>query len=216
MKSHSAILDHLLAEKVVAIVRLESAEGLLGAAEALRLGGISCIEFTFSTPGALDMLKEASARYRDEVLLGAGTILDPETARVAILAGAQFIVTPTLNFETIAMARRCGKPIIAGAMTPTEMLAAWEAGADLIKVFPASAVGGSEYIRAVLAPLPHLRLVPTGGVSADNAAQYLKAGAAAIAVGGSLVDRETVRRGDWPRVTQEAERLVQAVRGALE
>jgi 2-dehydro-3-deoxyphosphogluconate aldolase/(4S)-4-hydroxy-2-oxoglutarate aldolase len=214
MRSHSEILDHLLAEKVVAIVRLGSTEGLLQAAEALKKGGISGIEFTFSSPGTLDVLKEAAARFGDGVLLGAGTILDPETARAAILAGAQFIVTPTLNLETIAMARRCGKPILAGAMTPTEMLAAWEAGADLVKVFPASAVGGPGFIRAVLAPLPHLRLVPTGGVSAENAAEYLRTGAVAVGVGGRLVDQDAVRRGNWETITAEARRLAEAVKSA--
>lgn len=211
MRTHSEILDRLLREKVVAIVRLDNAEGLLSAAEALRLGGISCIEFTFSTLGALEMLKEASARFGEQVVLGAGTILDPETAVLAIQAGAEFIVTPAFNPRTIEAAKRAGKPIIAGAMTPTEMLAAWESGADLVKVFPASAVGGPGYIRAVLAPLPHLRLVPTGGVSADNAAEYLRAGAVAVGVGGKLVDPDAVRRGNWEAITAEARRLVTAV-----
>ncbi|MBU2609836.1 MAG: bifunctional 4-hydroxy-2-oxoglutarate aldolase/2-dehydro-3-deoxy-phosphogluconate aldolase, partial [Chloroflexi bacterium] len=168
----------------------------------------------FSTPGALDMVKEASAHFGDEVLLGAGTVLDPETARAAILAGAQFIVTPTVNLATIEMCKRYGKPIVAGALTPTEMLTVWEAGADLVKVFPASAIGGPDYIKAVLAPLPQLRLVPTGGVSADNAAQFLKAGAAAVAVGGNLVDKKAVARGDWAAITAEAQRLVAVVRSA--
>ncbi|HEY6074877.1 MAG TPA: bifunctional 4-hydroxy-2-oxoglutarate aldolase/2-dehydro-3-deoxy-phosphogluconate aldolase [Anaerolineales bacterium] len=212
MNAHAEILERLLEEKIVAIVRLESAEGLLKAADALKLGGISCIEFTFSTPGALDVLKEASGRYGDDVLLGAGTILDAGTARLAILAGAQFIVTPGFNPRTIALAKEEGKPIIAGAMTPTEMLAAHEAGTDLIKVFPASAVGGPAYIRAVLAPLPHLRLVPTGGVSADNAAEYLKAGAVALGVGGKLVDQDAVKRGGWEAITAEARRLAAAVK----
>jgi 2-dehydro-3-deoxyphosphogluconate aldolase/(4S)-4-hydroxy-2-oxoglutarate aldolase len=184
-------------------------------AESLKAGGISAIEFTFSTPGALDMVKEASVNFGEEVLLGAGTVLDPETARAAILAGAEFIVTPTVNLETIAMCKRYGKPIVAGAMTPTEMLTVWEAGADLVKVFPASNIGGPDYIRAVLAPLPQLRLVPTGGVSADNAASYLKAGAAAVAVGGNLVNKKAVANGDWTAITGEAQRLVSAVRSAV-
>lgn len=214
MKSHFEILTSLLEEKIVAIVRLDSGEQLVKVAEALKAGGISAIEFTFSTPGALDMLKEASAHFGDEVLLGAGTVLDPETARAAILAGAEFIVTPSVNLATIAMCKRYGKPIVAGAMTPTEILTVWEAGADLVKVFPASAIGGPDYIKAVLAPLPQLRLVPTGGVSADNAAQFLKAGAVAVAVGGNLVDKKAVARGDWTAITAEAQRLVAAVRSA--
>lgn len=215
MKSHIEILNQLLKEKAIAIVRLDSGEQLVRAAEALQAGGITVIEFTFSTPGALDMLKEASAHFGGEVLLGAGTVLDPETARAAILAGAEFIVTPTANLETVAMCKLYGKPILAGAMTPTEMLTVWEAGADLVKVFPVSNIGGPDYIKAVLAPFPQVRLVPTGGVSADNAAQYLKAGAAAVAVGGNLVNKKSVASGDWATITAEARRLMGVVRGAV-
>ena len=160
------------------------------------------------------MLKKASARFGEEVLLGAGTVLDSETARTAILAGAEFIVTPTVNLETIAMCKRYGKPIVAGAMTPTEMLTVWEGGADLVKVFPARELGGPDYIKTVLAPLPQLRLVPTGGVSAENAAQYLKAGAAGVAVGGNLVNKQAVASGDWETVTAEAQRLISVVKSA--
>ena len=214
MKSHFEILNHLLTEKTVAIVRLDSGEKLVKVAEALKAGGISVIEFTCTTPGALEMIKEASTHFGDEVLIGAGTVLDPETARAAILAGAEFIVTPSVNLDMIAMCKRYGKPVVAGAMTPTEMLTAWEAGADLVKVFPASNIGGPDYIKAVLAPLPQFRLVPTGGVSADNAAQYLKAGATAVAVGGNLVNKKAVANGDWGAITAEAQRLVEAVRSA--
>jgi len=214
MKSHYEILNHLLTEKAVAIVRLDSGEKLVQVADALKKGGISVIEFTCSTPNALDMIKEASARFGGDVFLGAGTVLDPETARAAILAGAEFIVTPAANLETIEMCKRYGKPVVAGAMTPTEMLTVWEAGADLVKVFPASNIGGPGYIKAVLAPLPQLRLVPTGGVSADNAAQYLEAGAVAVAVGGNLVNKKAVADGNWAAITAEAQRLVTAVGSA--
>ena len=214
MKSYYEILQHLLKEKAVAVVRLDNGKHLVKVAEALKAGGITVIEFTMSTPGALDMVKESSSRFRNDVLLGAGTVLDPETARAAILAGAEFIVTPTGNLETIQMCKRYGKPIVVGAMTPTEMLTVWEAGADLVKVFPASNVGGPDFIKAVLAPLPQLRLVPTGGVSADNAAQYLKAGAAAVAVGGNLVNKKAVANGDWSTITAEAQKLMEIVRSA--
>lgn len=214
MKSHFEILNQMLTEKVVAIVRLDSGEQLVQVAEALKAGGISVIEFTLSTPGALDMVREASVRFGGGVLMGAGTVLDPETARAAILAGAEFIVTPTVNLETIAMCKRYGKPVVAGAMTPTEMLTVWEAGADLVKVFPARDIGGPGYIKAVLAPLPQLRLVPTGGVGADNVAQYLQAGATAVAVGGTLVNKKAVANADWVAITAEARRLVAAVRDA--
>lgn len=214
MKTHFEILKKILDEKIVAIVRLDSGEQLVRVAEALKEGGISVIEFTCSTPGALDMIKEASGRFGEEALIGAGTVLDPETARAAILAGAEFIVSPAINLDTIKMCKRYGKPIIAGAMTPSEMLTVWEAGADLVKVFPASVIGGVDYIKAVLAPLPQLRLAPTGGVNADNAAQYLKAGAVVVAVGGNLVDKKVVSRGDWAAITAEAQKLVSAVRNA--
>jgi len=214
MKSHYEILNHLMTEKIVAIVRLDEADQLVRVAEALKAGGITIIEFTCSTPGALDMVREASAHFGNQVLMGAGTVLDPETARAAILAGAQFIVNPTVNLDTIELCKRYGKPIISGAMTPTEILNVWEAGADLVKVFPISAVGGPEYIKAVLAPLPQLRLVPTGGVTTENSAAYLRAGAVAVAVGGGLVDKKAVARGDWAAITKEAERLVAVIRSA--
>lgn len=212
MRTYFEIMQHVLTERAIAVVRLDDGEQLVQVGEALHAGGITVIEFTLTTPGALEMLKQASAHFNGQVFLGAGTVLDPETARAAILAGAEFIVTPTLNLETIAMCKRYGKPIIAGAMTPTEMLTGWEAGADLVKVFPASNLGGPDYLKAVLAPLPQLRLVPTGGVSADDAAGYLRAGAAAVAVGGNLVSRLAVASGDWETITAEAQRLVAAVR----
>ncbi len=214
MKSHLEILSQLLDEKIIAIARLDTGEQLIKIAESLTAGGISVIEFTFSTPGALEMVKQAAAHFGDNILLGAGTVLDPETARAAILAGAQFIVTPYINLATIEMCKRYGIPIVAGAMTPTEIMTTWEAGADLVKVFPASAIGGPDYIKAVLAPLPPLRLVPTGGVSSDNAAQYLKAGAVIVAVGGNLVDKKAVARADWAAICAEAQRLVSAVRSS--
>jgi 2-dehydro-3-deoxyphosphogluconate aldolase / (4S)-4-hydroxy-2-oxoglutarate aldolase len=215
MISHLQTLEKILEEKVIAIVRLDSGEKLIQVADALKAGGISVIEFTCSTPGALNMVQEASARFGEEVLLGAGTVLDPETARTAILAGAEFIVTPTVNLETIAICKRYSKPILAGAMTPSEMLTVWEAGADLVKVFPASSTGGPDYIKAVLAPLPQLLLVPTGGVNADNAKQYIEAGAVAVAVGGNLVDKKAVASADWAAITAAAQRLVATVRSAL-
>jgi 2-dehydro-3-deoxyphosphogluconate aldolase / (4S)-4-hydroxy-2-oxoglutarate aldolase len=211
MPSHFEILKRLMEGKVVAVVRLDSGDQLVKVAEALNAGGISAIEFTIPTPGALDMIKQATAYFGDAVIMGAGTVLDPETARAAILAGAQFIVTPALNPKTIELCHRYGKPIIPGAMTPTEILTAWEAGADMVKVFPADSLGPA-YLKAVLAPLPQVRLAPTGGISADNAAEYLKAGATALGVGGKLVDKSAVARGDWAVLTAEAQRLMEIVR----
>ncbi len=213
MATHLDILNRLVIEKVVAVVRLDSGDQLIKVADALKAGGISAIEFTVPTPNSLEMIKQAASHFGDEVLMGAGTVLDPETARAAILSGAQFIVTPAFNKKTIELCRRYGKPIIPGALTPTEILTAWEAGADMVKVFPADTMGPG-YIKAVLAPLPQIRLVPTGGVSAENAAQFLKAGATALAVGGNLVNKQAVARGDWAAITAEAQKLVQAVHQA--
>jgi 2-dehydro-3-deoxyphosphogluconate aldolase/(4S)-4-hydroxy-2-oxoglutarate aldolase len=214
MATHLEILTRLITEKVVAVVRLDSGDQLIKVAEALKAGGISAIEFTVPTPNSLEMIKQAASHFGDEVIMGAGTVLDPETARAAILSGAQFIVTPAFNPKTVELCRRYGKPIIPGALTPTEILTAWEAGADMVKVFPADAMGPG-YIKAVLAPLPQIRLVPTGGVSAENAAAFLKAGATALGVGGNLVNKQAVARGDWAAITAEAQKLVQAVRQAV-
>ena len=210
MLSHYDILKHLMDSKIVAIVRLDSGEALVKVAQALKAGGLTVIEFTVSTPGAIGMINEAASVLGTDVLIGAGTVLDPETARAAILAGAEFIVTPALNLGTIQLAKRYGKPVVPGALTPTEILTAWQAGADMVKVFPAS-LGGPSYIKSVLAPLPQLRLVPTGGVSASNAADYLGAGAVALGVGGKLVDKAAVASGNWAALTAEARRLVAAV-----
>lgn len=210
MISHYEILNRLIDGKVVAVVRLDSGDQLIHVAEALKAGGLTAIEFTMSTPGALDMIRQAATHMGENVLIGAGTVLDPETARAAILAGAEFIVTPTLNLATIALSKRYGKPIVSGAFTPTEILTAWESGADLVKVFPAS-IGGPKYIKAILAPLPQVRVVPTGGVSAENAAEYIKAGATALGIGGNLVDKNAVAQGDWGTITGEALRLIAAV-----
>ena len=214
MATHLDILNRLIREKLVAVVRLDNGDQLIKVAEALKAGGITAIEFTVPTPNSLEMIKQAAMYFGDEVLMGAGTVLDPETARSAILSGAQFIVTPALNIKTIELCRRYGKPIIPGAMTPTEILTAWEAGADMVKVFPADILG-SAYLKAVLAPLPQIRLVPTGGISSENAAEYLKAGATALGVGGKLVSKSAVASGDWAAITAEAQRLVHAVHQAV-
>lgn len=207
------ICDRLIDGGVVAIVRLDSGEGLDRVAEALIEGGVTALEFTLTTPGALRALEAAAARHAERLLLGAGTVLDAETARTAILAGAEFIVAPTTDLPTISLCRRYGKVCLPGAFTPTEMLRAYEAGADLIKLFPATTVG-PRYIRDVLAPLPMLRIVPTGGIGADNAADYIRAGAVAVAMGSSLVDNTTVRAGRYEVIAERARAAIAAVRAA--
>ena len=203
-------LAKILEEGVVPVIRVSSAAEAFEVAKAIQEGGISVIEVTMTVPGALDVMKEVSQKFGREVLLGAGTILDPETARAALLSGAQFLVTPTLNLDVIKNVQALQRGGHPGALTPTEILTAWEAGADLVKVFPIAQVGGPAYIRAVRAPLPQIPLVPTGGVNLQNAGEFIKAGAAAIAAGGELVDKKAVAekkysvivenaRSSWPR-----------------
>lgn len=167
-----------------------------------------------TTPGALACIETASKRLADaDVLLGVGSVLDAETCRLAILAGAEYVVTPTFRAETVRMARGYGKPVIAGAYTPTEILTAWEQGSDLVKVFPAN-VGGPAYIKAVKGPLPQIPLVPTGGVNIETAGAFLKAGAAALAVGGNLVDKKLLAARDFQGITDNARAFVEVVRAA--
>src|SRR5918911_399903 len=176
---------------------------LLEVAAALVEGGITTLEFTLTTPGAITAIERCRARFGEAVVVGAGTVLDADGARRCLAAGAQFLVSPGLDPNVIAVARDGGALAMPGAMTPTEILAAWRAGADVVKVFPARALG-PRYIADVLAPLPDVPLMPTGGVDATNAAEYLRTGAVAVAVGGNLVDPATVARGDWAALTARA------------
>jgi 2-dehydro-3-deoxyphosphogluconate aldolase/(4S)-4-hydroxy-2-oxoglutarate aldolase len=195
---------------VIAIVRFERSEELVRAAKAVAAGGVEIIEFTFTTPGALGLIEQTSRELGDSVLLGAGTVLDAETARAAILAGAEFIVAPTLSLEVIETCHRYSKVVIPGTYTPTEMLTAWEAGADFVKVFPAD-VAGPAYLKAVAAPLPQIRLIPVGGVTLENTGEFIKAGAAAVGVGGNLVEKRAIAEGHFEKLTENARRFVQEV-----
>jgi 2-dehydro-3-deoxyphosphogluconate aldolase/(4S)-4-hydroxy-2-oxoglutarate aldolase len=181
-----------------------------GVVEALMAGGVCTMEVTMTTPGALELIREVSQAYGGRVLMGVGSVLDPETCRMALLAGAEFVVTPVVNREVISMCNRYAKPIACGAFTPTEALAAHEAGADLVKIFPADTLGPS-YIRNLLAPMPMLRLVPTGGVTPENARAYLKAGSVALGVGSSLVSGSVLESRDWAGLEATARRFVAAV-----
>lgn len=209
------VLNRILRTGIVAIVRLDSSEALQKVAEAILEGGVDVIEFTMTTPGALAILAAATQQFGERVILGAGTVLDTESARAAILAGARFIVSPSLKRDTIELCHRYGVVAMPGALSPTEIVTALEWGADLIKVFPAS-VGGPEYIKAVRAPLPQAPLVPTGGVEVENAGTYIRAGAVAVAVGGSLVSKKLVDVGDFAAIAETARRLVEEVRSARE
>jgi 2-dehydro-3-deoxyphosphogluconate aldolase/(4S)-4-hydroxy-2-oxoglutarate aldolase len=212
MDTRKAVFSRLLEEKVLGIVRVKTAKDFPRLVQSLRLGGVHCIEITMTTPGALRAIEEAAGEL-DGVLMGAGTVLDAATARQAILAGAEFLVTPTVELDVIEMAHRYGKVVIPGAMTPTEILTAWEAGADMVKVFPASILGPA-YLKAVHGPLPQIPLVPTGGLTADNAGEFIKAGAAMVCAGSWLVDKKAVAEGHYEVLTERARELMDAVQKA--
>ena len=207
------MLQFLIDNGVVAIVRADNSSQLVQVAEAIREGGVRAIEFTMTTPDALDLIKETSKKLGQDVLLGAGTVLDPETCRAAILAGAQFIVTPTLNTDVIKMCQRYSKVVVPGALTPTEILTAWDAGADMVKVFPAT-LGGPQYFKDLHGPLPQIKLVPTGGVSLENTGDFIKAGAVAVAVGSNLVNNKLVKEGKFAEIAETARKFVAEVRKA--
>lgn len=206
-------LQRVLGAGVVAIVRSSDTSQLVAVAQALAEGGVTVLEITLTVPNALEVIRQVRQSLGDQVLLGAGTVLDPETARLALLAGAEFIVAPTLNLDVIRLCRRYDKLVMPGAFTPTEILTAWEAGADIVKVFPAD-VGGPNYLKAVRAPLPQIRLMPTGGVDLTNAAAFIQAGACCIGVGSQLVEPQAVAAGDLARIRDLAKQFVMAVRKA--
>ncbi|HVQ29584.1 MAG TPA: bifunctional 4-hydroxy-2-oxoglutarate aldolase/2-dehydro-3-deoxy-phosphogluconate aldolase [Vicinamibacteria bacterium] len=212
--SKADVLARIRDVGIVPVVRAESADEALAAIAAIRAGGIDILEITMTVPGAVSLIEEVSRSLGRDAVVGAGTVLDAETARTCILAGAQFVVSPAWSAATIACCRRYGVPIFPGALTPTEVLAAWEAGADMVKVFPCSALGGASYIKALKAPLPQIDLIPTGGVNLDTAAAFIKAGSTALGVGADLVDLKALRDGKASLLTERAQKLVEIVRQA--
>jgi len=196
---------------IVPIVRTDSAEGAVKAIEAVYRGGIRAAEITMTVPGAIKALEKLADQFGDQIVLGAGTVLDPETARACMLAGAQFFVTPSLKRETIEMCKRYSKPIMPGALTPTEILTAWEAGADAVKIFPCGTVGGAKYIKALKAPFPQIEMVPTGGVNLETCGDFLKAGACAVGVGGELIDAASIKAGKFEAFEERARHFMAAV-----
>ena len=201
---------------VIPVVRATSADEAMRAIDAIREGGISVLEITMTVPGAIKVIEQVSKRYGKDALVGAGTVLDPEIAEACISSGARFVVSPALNLETIACCRRLDVPVMPGALTPTEVVQAWNAGADFVKVFPAGAVGGASYLKALKAPLPQIELVPTGGVTIVTAADFIRAGAAALGVGTDLVDIKALREGQAAHITERAKQFLQIVREARE
>ena len=211
MSNKSAVIEKIRGTGIIPVVRAQSADEAMKAIDAIREGGISILEITMTVPGAVGVIEEVSQRYGDEAVVGAGTVLDGETARACILAGARFVVSPSLNLETIEVCRRYGIAVMPGALTPTEVVQAWSAGADFVKVFPAGAVGGASYIKSLKAPLPQIELVPTGGVSLKTAADFIKAGASALGVGADLVDVKAIREGQQGVITERAREFVRIV-----
>src|ERR1700749_605704 len=192
----TSVMERIRKLGVVPVVRAQSADDAGRAIDAVMAGGVNVIEVTMTVPGALGVIEQLARWYADDVLVGAGTVLDAETARACMLAGAQFIVSPALDEETIACCRRYGVAVMPGALTPTEVVRAWTLGADAVKVFPAGALGGASYLKALKAPLPQVEMIPTGGVSLKTAAEFIRAGAMALGVGADLIDLKALGEGN--------------------
>ncbi len=213
MRSKSQIISLLTNPGIIAVVRAQKPEQVIPLSEALIAGGVIAIEITMSTPNAIAAIRDARQKLAERALIGVGTVLDAKTCCEAIEAGAEFVVTPICRTEFVSIAHAADRPIMLGAYTPTEAQIAHEAGADFIKIFPADTLGPG-YIKALRAPLPHLKIVPTGGVDVHNVADFLKAGCAAVGVGGSLVTAKMLQEGDWVGLTKLAEEFVNAARNA--
>ncbi len=211
-----AILSYITGVGIVPIVRTTSAESAIKSVDAIYQGGIRAAEITMTVPGALRALEKVADQFGDKLVLGAGTVLDPETARACMLAGAEFFVSPNLRPAVIEMTNRYSKVVMPGALTPTEVLTAWEAGADIVKVFPCGNVGGPKYIKALKGPFPQIEMVPTGGVNLETAGEFLKAGACAVAVGSELVDGKTIKEGRYDIIEERARQYLAVIAKARE
>ena len=205
------VLKSLREIGLVPVLRAESEEQALALASAIAAGGVTVLEVTMTVPGAIRVMRRL-AEERPDILIGAGTVLDPETARMCILEGAQFVVSPALNVKTIELCHRYGVAVLPGALTPTEIVTAWEAGADVVKIFPASSLGGAKYLKSVKAPLPQVEMIPTGGVSQATAAEFLEAGAFALGVGADLVNLKAIAEGKPETITENARKYLAIVR----
>lgn len=205
-----ATVDRIRRLGAVAVVRLPSSDAAMKVVDALHEGGVLALEITATVPDALAVISVLARRFGDEVCLGVGTVLDATTARDAVSAGARYVVSPVFRHAVVTECQRLGVPVMPGAYTPTEALAAHEAGADIVKIFPSDTLGPG-YLRSLLAPMPFLRLMPTGGVTPENVGAWLAAGAVAVGLGGALVDRDAVSRGDWAAITARARRVTDGV-----
>ncbi len=207
------VIERITEVGLVPVVRAASSEEAFSIVEAIKAGGVSILEITMTVPGALRVIEKVADQYGDQVLLGAGTVLDAETARAVILAGAEFIVTPSLKVSTIEVCKRYSRVVIPGALTPTEVVTAWEAGADFVKIFPCDNVGGAKYIKALKGPFPQIDFIPTGGVNLNTAADFIAAGSSALAVGSELVDKTAVAKKDFGKITANAQKFLEVIRG---
>ncbi len=208
----SKILQQMGELGLVPVLRASSSEEAIKIADAILAGGINILEVTMTVPGAIRVIEQLANHHGDKLLLGAGTVLDAETARNCLLAGAQFIVSPALDLRTIELCRRYSVPIMPGALTPTEILTAWQAGADVVKIFPCSALGGAKYLKALQGPLPQIQMIPTGGVSLSTAEEFLAAGAFALGVGSDLADAKAAREGRTNVITENAQKYIGIVK----
>ena len=213
MRTKAEILSRLTDPGIIAVVRAQSAEQVGPLSEALIAGGVIAIEITMTTPNAIAAISDASKKFGDRALIGVGTVLTGDVCRAAIAAGAEFVVSPVCRLDLIPIAAAANRPIMIGSYTPTEAQTAHEAGADFIKIFPADTLGPG-YIKSLRAPLPHLRIVPTGGVDADNVAEWFKAGCAAVGAGSSLVSAKILQEAAWPELTRRAAQFVNAAAAA--
>ena len=216
MLSREGTLSVLLEAGAVVVIRVGTMEQAVASAKALQASGLRAIEISLVTPGALDAIRALRCEIQRDTLLGAGTVLDAETARLAILAGADFIVSPVCHESLVRAVHRYHAVVLGGALTPTEILDAWEIGCDLVKVFPADCAGGPAYIKAVHAPLPQVLLAPTGGVDLNNAADYIRAGSAVLGIGSSLVSKTLVEQSDYATIRERGQRLREIIVAARE
>ncbi|MBX3289272.1 MAG: bifunctional 2-keto-4-hydroxyglutarate aldolase/2-keto-3-deoxy-6-phosphogluconate aldolase [Acidobacteria bacterium] len=208
------IVGHIEELGLVPVVRASSADEAMQAIDAIKAGGVNVLEITMTVPGAVKVIEKVADKYGSDVLVGAGTVLDPETARACLLAGAQFIVSPALNLDTISLCHRYSAPVCPGVLSPTEVITAWSAGVDFVKVFPCGSVGGASYVKNLKGPFPQVKIIPTGGVSLTTAADFIKAGASALGVGTDLVDVKAIREGNADIITERARQFVEIVRSA--
>jgi 2-dehydro-3-deoxyphosphogluconate aldolase/(4S)-4-hydroxy-2-oxoglutarate aldolase len=211
----ASVIEQITGAGVLPVIRAASSGEALGVVEAIAAGGVKVFEVTMTVPGAVQLIEKLVSGYKDEALIGAGTVLDAATARDCVNAGAKFIISPALDFETIEFCNRAEIVVMPGALTPTEIVAAWNAGADFVKVFPAGALGAS-YLKSLKAPLPHIKLIPTGGVSLQTAADFIKAGASAVGVGADLVDLQALREGNSDLIAEKARQYLEIVKTARE